>query len=107
MKLSSKDKSFITAELKRLDRREYNQRGKTDKYKKLSSQFTAKYRIEAEKFVNKNMDALRESKLPNHESESLSDEECSEHITQHFSSISQEFPPLDVNCLPERVQSKL
>ena len=78
------------------------------------------------------MDALRESKLgqafsvlkkmgsqpgdcidnntfslPNHESENLSDEECSERIAQHFSSISQEFPPLDVNCLPERVQTKL
>ena len=135
MKLGAKDKLFITKELKRLARqkmREYNKRGKTEKYKNLSSKFAVKLKIESEKCLTKNLEALRDSKpgrafsvlkkmgsqpgdcidnntfsLPNHESESLSSQECSERIAQHFSSISQEFPPLDVNCLPERVQNKL
>ena len=45
--------------------------------------------------------------LPSHEVENLSDEESAERIAQHFATISQEYPPLDVSSLPERVQTKL
>ena len=45
--------------------------------------------------------------LPNHESENLCDEESAERIVQHFATISQEYPPLDVSSLPDRVQTKL
>ena len=45
--------------------------------------------------------------LPSHESESLSAQQSAERISQHFASISQEFPPLDVNNLPARVRTKL
>ena len=45
--------------------------------------------------------------LPNHKSESLSEEESTERIAEHFAQISQEFPPLDTNCLPDLVQTKL
>ena len=39
--------------------------------------------------------------------ENLSDEEAAEQIAQHFAAVSQEYPPLDVSCLPSRVQTKL
>ena len=45
--------------------------------------------------------------LPNHESESLSEKQSAERIAEHFSLISQEFPPLDISKLPARVQAKL
>ena len=63
MKLGSQDKQFITAELKQIKRqknREYNKRGKTEKYKKLDTLFRTKYKIEAEKYLNKKLDALRD-----------------------------------------------
>ena len=135
MKLSSQDKVFITSELKKIKRqkmREYEKRGKTDKYKKLSNLFNTKYKTEAQKFLEKNIAQLRDSKpgqaynvlkrigaqpgdcidgnvftLPNHESENLSAEQSAERIAQHFALISQEFPPLDVQSLPACVQIKL
>ena len=133
LKLSSQDKPFITAELKVIDRRksrEYNKRGKTKKYHDLAHKFEEKYRYEAKKYLDKNLDALKQTKpgkaysilkkmgaqpgdcvdantfsLPNHES--LSEEESAEQIAAHFASISQEFLPLDVNNLPSHVQTKL
>ena len=105
---------------------------KVEKNKKLSDLFEAKYKAEAEKFLNTNLEALRDSKpgqafnilkkmgsqpgdcidsntfsLPSHENESLSAGESAERIATHFASISQEFPPLDVSSLPAHVQSKL
>ena len=91
-----------------------------------------KYKAEAKKYLKKNVDALRDAKtgqaynvlnklgaqpgdcidsntfvLPNHESEGLSEEQSAERIAEYFSEISQEFPPLNVNCLPDCVQTKL
>ena len=45
--------------------------------------------------------------LARHESESLTTEESAERIASFFAHISQEFPPLDVQALPRRVQMKL
>ena len=135
LKLSSQDKPFITAELKMIDRkksREYTKRGKTKKYKELSAEFDSKYKIAAQKYLEKNVQELKESKpgqayntlkkmgaqpgdcldsntftLPGHENENLTEQESAERIATHFAQISNEFPPLDVNCLPSRVQTKL
>ena len=135
VKISSPDKLLITSELKKLKRqksREYIKRGKSEKYKALSKLFQTKYKAEAEKYLNKNLDALRESNpgqaysilkkmgaqpgdcvdgntftLPSHENENLSDEEAAEKIADHFATISQEYPPLAINKLPGRVQTKL
>jgi hypothetical protein len=65
VKVSSQDKPFITGELKKMKRlksREYNRRGKTQKYKDLQKKFKSKYKIEAEKYLNKNLDALNHKK---------------------------------------------
>ena len=135
MKISSKDKPFINAELKKIDRRkkrEYQKRGKTQKFSFLKKQFDSKYREAAEKYLNKHMDELRVAKpgqafsvlkrlgaqpgdctdsntfsLPVHESESLAPQECAERIAQHFATISQEFPPVSLELLPRRVQDKI
>ena len=45
--------------------------------------------------------------LPSHERDNLSDDQCAEHIAEHFASISREFPPLDVSTMPDRVQTIL
>ena len=45
--------------------------------------------------------------LPEHESESLTEEESAERIASHFALISQELPPLDEEYVPTRVQTKL
>ena len=133
MKLSSKDKPFITAELKQIDRqrnREYIKRGKTEKYKRLEKQFKTKFKIEAAKYLQKNMDALKDTNpgkaynilkkmgaqpgdsidantftLPTHDN--LTAEQSAEQIAMHFAEISQEYPPLEVGSLPTRVQTKL
>ena len=133
LKLSSQDKAFITSELKKLKRqksREYTKRGKTVKYKELSKKFEALYKSEAKKYLDKNLEALKETKpgqaysilkkmgsqpgdcidantfiLPSHES--LTEEESAEQIACHFAAISQEFPPLCVTSLPSHVQTKL
>ena len=135
MKISSHDKSFINAEFKKLHRlrsREYNRRGKTQKYKELAKLFRIKYKTEAKKFLDKNVtelktgnpgkaykvlkrlgaqpgdcDILNSFTLPSHLDENLSAEESAERIADHFSAISKEFTPLDVELLPPHVQTKL
>jgi hypothetical protein len=116
--------------LKRQKSREYIKRGKTEKYRKLDAKFQALYKAEGQKYLEKNLNALRDTNpgqaysilkkmgpqpgdcidgntftLPGHEN--LSDEASAEQIAEHFAAISQEFPPLDVTKLPARVQNKL
>ena len=135
VKLSSQDKPFITSELKKIDRlknREYTKRGKTQKYKDLEKKFQLKYKMEAEKYLSKNLGALKSTKpgqaysilkrmgaqpgdcidsntftLPSHETDNLTEEQSAERIATHFAEISQQFPPLDVSNLPQHVQHKL
>ena len=116
MRIGSQDKPFITAELKKIDRRkrrEYQKRGKTEKFLQLKKQFDFKYKEAAEKYLNKHMEELRVAKpgqafsvlkrlgaqpgestdsntfsLGTHESESLTPQQCAESIALHFSQIS-------------------
>ena len=45
--------------------------------------------------------------LLNHMENNITPEQCTERIAQHFSNISQEYPPLDINTLPQDVKDKL
>ena len=45
--------------------------------------------------------------LQNHSAQNLSTEESIEQIAQYFAQISQEYPPLDPENLPQRVKEKL
>ena len=135
IKMNSQDKVWITSELKKIHRlksREYIKRGKSEKYKALYKQFDTKFKLEAEKYMRKNIDELKETdpghayrilkkmgaqpgdcsetnsfSLPNHEAEGLSAEQSAERIAQHFAEISQQFPPLSLSLLPDRVKTKL
>ena len=132
LKISSFDKPWMNIELKQLARRkkrEYNKRGRSEKFRNLSKQFEIKYKREAEKFLRKQMGNLMECKpgkaykvlkkigsrpgecdemsdirLPNHENENLTDDQAAERVADYFAKISQEFPPLNVQSLPDRVQ---
>ena len=134
MKLFNRDKPFITKELKHLDRkrnREYLKSGKSFKYYELKKKFDKLYKLEARKYIDKNIDTLGKSNpgkafktlkrlgshsetnshndeifvLPAHENLSASD--CAESIAAHFSHISSSFPPLTIDSLPLRVKEKL
>ena len=135
VKLSSQDKPFINFELKnlhRLKQREYVKKGKSKKYDELSNKFEAKFCSAAEKFMRTKIDDLKETapgkaytilknmgaqpgdctdsqsfSLPNHQAENLSDQESAERIEQHFANISNEYKPLDLDSLPERVRNNL
>ena len=90
------------------------------------------YKNEAERYLNKNLDALKSTKpgqaysilkkmgaqpgdcndsntfsLPSHETDNLTEEQSAERIATHFAEISQQFPPLDISTLPLHVQKKL
>ena len=135
MNLGSQDKLFISAELKRIARlknREYVKKGKCEKYLTLKKDFDVKYKKEAKKYLEKNLDAFEDAKpgqafnvlkrlgaqpgdcadggtfsLPEHENENLSVKQSAERMAEHFASISGDFPPLDISLLPSRVQDKL
>ena len=135
MKVSFQDKPFMNKELKTLNRRKqraYIKGGKSEKYKKLKSEFDKKYKLAAEKYLRNKVDDLKETQpgkaynilksmgnqpgdcsdsqnfsLPEHQQLNLTDQQCAEKIAAHFAAISQEYSPLNINLLPERVRTRL
>ena len=129
------DKPFITAELKQLDRkikRTYRRHGKSEKYKTLKNCYDDKLVKAAEAYLHKNVRSLKTDNpgraykslkklsaqpgdlsdegnftLISHLEANLDTEQSIEKIAQYFSSISQEFPPLTLQSLPEDVQAKI
>ena len=64
VKLSIKDKAYITYEIKKLDRlkkREYKKHGKSEKWKKLEKKFQIKLKKAAADHLEKNCHSLKES----------------------------------------------
>ena len=135
IKTSCSDKPFITSELKKLDRKkkkEYRKKGRSEKYLRLQSEFQMKYKKAAKKYIEKNSTALKNENpgkafatlrkmgaqpgdcgdegsfsLQNHIDANMSVEECTEAIANHFSAISQEYPPLSIANLPADLQFTL
>ena len=135
IKLGSQDKPWINYELKKLHRlrnREYIKRGQSVRYKTLLKEFEEKNKIAAAKYMNKNVDELINTNpgqaysilkrmgaqpgdctdsntftLPDHAVQNLTNEEAAEKIANHFAEISQNFPPLNIDLLPEHVKVKL
>ena len=98
----------------------------------MATTFENKFCAAAEKYMRSKVDSLKECKpgqaykilkdmgaqpgdctdshtftLPNHQADNLSDQESAERIAQHFANISNEYKPLDLDSLPERVKVKL
>ena len=135
VKLGRNDKTFMTKELKIIDRqrkREYTRNGKSQKYLDLSDKFCRKFKLAGKQFLQKNVDSIMAAKpgqaykalkrmgaqpgddaedggfeLPEYVSQGLSAAECADRLAQAFANISQEFPPLDTKQLPSRTQSIL
>ena len=131
VKLRTEDKPYITQELKVLDRqrrREYEKRGKSKRYLDLKVRYDRKMKSAAQDFLDKSVRALMESapgkayrilkrlgaqpgdrldagsfEIPEHTSLGLSAAQSADRIAQKFAEISQEFPPLNMENLPDRV----
>ena len=127
------DKPFITNELKTLDRqrkREYRKHRKSPRYCYLNNMFNTKYRKASKDYLDKMMLELEESNpakannlikrlgaqpgetldegnfsLPDHQS--LTAEQSANKIAQKFAEISQEYPPIKIENLPQRVQNEI
>ena len=135
VKLSLKDKPYITCQLKQLERqkmREYRKHGKSERYSNLKSRFDKKLKKAANDHLDKNVRLLKESDpgkafstlkkmgarpgecldegsftLTNHIENNLTNQESVEVIANHFALISQEYPPLAKESLPQRIRDKL
>ena len=135
VKISNKDKPFITKELKTLDRkrkREWKKKGKSEKYKQLNKEFKEKFLKASSEYLKKNVSELKSSNpgkaarilktyaanpceteednyvtLTSHIEENLSDEEQLDRISDYFVSIASEFPKLKYEDLSEEVKNKL
>ena len=129
------DKPFYTAELKKLDRqvkREYRKHFRSEKYFRLKKYYDEKFRRAAEDYLEKNVRSMIDEDygqayqslkklgsqpgdcsdegaftLISHLEENLSTEESIERIAEHFAKISQEFPPLRITLLPDKVKEKV
>ena len=134
-KISNQDLPYITKELKKLDRhkkREHKRHGKSEKFKSMKAEFERKLKIEATRYINKN---VSEAKITNparankilkqlaeapgdrsehetftllkHIEEGLGEEDQRNQILKYFSKVSQEFLPLQRLQLPENIQNEM
>ena len=131
-RVTQQDKSWMNFELKKLDKlkkREYRKHGRSEKYVKLLAKFDEKYKIAAKDHLDKNVKSLKEEnpgkayavlkkmgaqpgdcmeegsfRLVEHIESNMTIAMSAEKIAEHFSSISQQYPPLDINKLPKYVQ---
>ena len=135
VKVSTKDKPFITKELKSLDRRkkkEWRKNGKSSKYNELKHEFLTKYKKASAAYLQKNVTNLKKENqgkafatiksmgaqlgdceevhsftLRKHVEENLTAEEQLKRISDHFVDLSNQFEPLEINQLSEETQEKI
>ena len=134
--ISSYDKPWITEELKSLRRRRqriYSKEGRSLAYLQAKNEFDTKLKVAAEKFIAKINDEVTNGKrsssysairklgnrdfmdskeaetfdLPELVDNNFDDKQSAEALADYFSSISQEFQPLDVNKLPPNLKDEL
>ena len=133
LKINNLDQEFTTPSIKALARkkhREYTKHGNSKLFKLLKKALKKKIKDEGQKFIENQIslagdkgnkwirhtasllarpgDTLSKSfTLPDHLERGLSALQSAEEIADFFSKISQEYEPLDVSALPERVKDKL
>ena len=128
------EKPFITENMKILKRsimREYEKRGKSQKYRKLKASFQEKYEKEALKYKDKIIDDVRIGDLtctysalrklgvwhgekqvntfdlPSHVEGILTASPSAELIADHFAAISMEYDPININNFPPAMRELL
>ena len=127
VRISNQDVSFITADLKKLQmylKREYKKKGKSGKYIEMKLAYDSKYKKAAQDQLNKFVEDMMEEhpgraycamkkmgarpgdcqndgefKVISHQNENLTLEQSTHRILQYFSSISQQYQPLDITRL--------
>ena len=129
---SSFDQPFFPERLRTLRRerlREYRRNGKSEKYIHLKNNFDQMFKKAAHSYKDKVINEVKEGKrgcayraikkitsspsdndgfsLPSHTEANLSPEESAEILAKHFSSISQEFSPLDASRFLPNLKDKL
>lgn len=135
VRVSNQDDPFVTSEIKKLQmylKREYKKKGKSEKYMKLKSAYDKKYQNLAKNQLEKNIeDMMKENpgqayralkkmgarpgdcensadfQVLAHQKENLTLEQSTDRILKYFSSISQQYLPLDVAKLSQHIQEKL
>ena len=122
--------STCIKELSRKKNREYLKNRNSSKYKRLKKELKSKIKSEGAKLIQKQIDLLGEKgnnwfrfakkittrpgedttdsfTLPSHVEANLTADQSAAEICRFFSSISQEFKPLDLESLPTRVSDIL
>ena len=135
IRVTNKDKEFITAELKSIDRKkmkEWRKKGRSEKYLRLKKEFDEKFKKASSDHIRKCVSELKTENpgkaaatlkklgaqpgdceeggaftLLNHIRDNLTVEEQIQRLTDHFVSVSQEFPPLELSQLSEFTRRKL
>ena len=130
--VSAEDVPWYNEKLRQIKRqrlREYDKHGRSEKYLEIAANFERIFKCERSKYFEKIQLEVTEGKrgsiyptlkrlakrpgetahggfqLPEHAG--LSSAQSAEIIAEHFSSISQEYSPLDVSSLPPNVQDFL
>ena len=125
------DKPWVTEELKLLRRRRqrlYRKEGRSSSYLKVKEEFDKKLKSEVDKYTNKLKEEVANGKrgstytairklgnrpfdsspntfdIPEFVQNNLDDEQAAEALADHFSSISQEFQPIDVTQFPPNLR---
>ena len=128
------DVPFVTEKMKVLKRvilREYEKRGKSEKYWELKSTFKQNYENEVRKYKEKIIDDVRNGSrncsysalhklgvrpgdsmsntfhLPSHVENNLSPGQSVELIADHFSAISQDYDPINIDNFPAKMRYDL
>ena len=133
IRIYNDDKEFMNDKLRKLRRqksREYRKHKKSSKFLELQQTYLEMKEANCKEYVQKIEELkncnlgqfyqkikkvgsrLGESSdttftLPSHLELNLDDKAAAEKIARHFGAISQEFPPINAECLPERVKEKI
>ena len=133
IRIYNDDKEFMNDKLRKLRRqksREYQKHKKSNKFLELQQKYLEmketnckEYVMKIEELKNCNLGQFYQKikkvgsrlgeggdtifTLPAHLELNLDDKAAAERIARHFGAISQEFPPINTECLPERLKEKI
>ena len=134
IKIYNGDKEWMNSELRALRRqksREYYRNKKSSKFMEMQKRYTEMKEANTKEYIENEVEALKSLNLrkfftkikevgarlgendkssfslSSHVEQNLGPEAAAEKIADHFSAISQEYPPLDTESLPDRVKEKI
>ena len=134
-KTTNQDLPFFDWKLKTKKRRLqriYRKEGKSEKYKRMKTEYDALFLKSSKSYIQQNVDQLKEVNpakaaailkklggapgdcgdkgdfvILSHQAANLTPQQCTDKLLTYFTDISKEYPPLDITTLPVRVKVKL